>query len=145
MNVHELFAADHVRLRQRVVEIQTVLAKNPAKLEELFLAFQQEVRTHFRKEDEVYYTRVDAGKKINDRELIHHLRNDHAAVVFTLESLAIRLRKKVPLEEWKTKFDAMIKVLLPHFDHEEQKLFPEVERTLPPATLQDLLDKVQAL
>ena len=145
MTLHELFTADHAKLRQRIVEIQTVLAKNPQKLEDHFPTFQQDVRAHFRKEDDVYYPHVGAGKKIADRELIHALRNDHAAVVFTLESLAIRLRKKVPLEEWKAKFDALIKVLLPHFDHEEKKLFPEVERLYEPAELQALLEKIQAL
>jgi len=55
---------------------------------------------------------------------MHALRNDHAAVVFTLESLAIRLRRKVPLEEWKTKFEGMIKVLLEHFTIEEKNYSP---------------------
>jgi iron-sulfur cluster repair protein YtfE (RIC family) len=145
MTLHELFIAEHAKLRQRVAEVQAVLAKNPDQLEAVFSTFHQEVRAHFRKEDEVYYPFVDAGKKIKDRELIHALRNDHAAVVFTLESLAIRLRKKVPLPEWKGKFETMIKVLLPHFDHEEKKLFPEVERIISPTELQSLQDKIQAL
>ena len=31
---------------------------------------------------------LDDGKRVEDRGLIHQLRNDHAAVIFTLESLA---------------------------------------------------------
>jgi len=145
MNVHQLFSADHAKLRQRINEIQEILTNTPEKLESVFPTFQREVREHFRKEDEAYYPHVDAGKTTSDRELMHALRNDHAAVVFALESLAIRLRKKVPLGEWKMKFDTMTKVLLPHFDQEEQKLFLEVERVLPPDELKTLLDKVQAL
>src|SRR5258706_113609 len=103
MTLHELFTADHAKLRTQIADLQAVLAKSPKKLEGMFPAFQQDVRAHFRKEDDVYYPHVDGGKKITDRELIHALRNDHAAVIFSLESLAIRLRKKVPVEEWKTK------------------------------------------
>jgi len=98
-----------------------------------------------KKEDSVYYPAIDTGKQFADRELMHSLRNDHAAVVFALESLAIRLRKKVPLEEWKPKFEMMTKVLLEHFETEEKKLFPQVESGLPPATLQTLLIDIQAL
>jgi iron-sulfur cluster repair protein YtfE (RIC family) len=145
MTVHELFTADHVRLRKEIAAIQSALASKPGHLESLFLDFQKSARAHLRKEDEVYYPHVDAGKKLRDRELMHSLRNDHAAVVFALESLAIRLRKKVPLPEWKLKFDTMINVLLAHFDMEEQTLFPAVQSALPPAELKTLLDKVQAL
>jgi iron-sulfur cluster repair protein YtfE (RIC family) len=145
MTLHELLTAEHGRLRQQIADIQKALqTRNPA-LESAYAAFQKDARAHFRKEDEVYYPHVDQGKKLGDRELMHSLRNDHAAVVFALESLAIRLRKQVPMDEWKAKFDTMIKVLLIHFEQEEQKLFPTVERLLPPAELQDLLTKTQAL
>jgi iron-sulfur cluster repair protein YtfE (RIC family) len=146
MNLHDHFKSDHAKLRNRVAEVQAIVSGNdPARLEEIFLTLQREVRAHLRKEDDVYYPHVDAGKKIADRELIHSLRNDHAAVIFTLESLAIRLRKKVPVDEWKTKFDGMIAVLLAHFDHEEKALFPEVDRLFKPAELQKLFDKIKGL
>ncbi len=145
MTLHDVFTSDHAQLRKMIAGIQTALTKNLEAVEAVYPAFQQAARAHFRKEDEVYYPYVDAGKRLEDRELMHTLRNDHAAVVFALESLAIRLRKKPPVAEWKAKFDMMIEVLLPHFDHEEQKLFPAVERSLKPAELQSLLEKVQAL
>jgi iron-sulfur cluster repair protein YtfE (RIC family) len=145
MHIHDIFIADHKTLRQKIAELQSAVEKRSDQLETLYLAFQKEMRDHFRKEDEVYYPYVDGEKKIADRELMHTLRNDHAAVVFALESLAIRLRRKVPLEEWAVKFDSMIQVLLPHFDHEEKNLFPEVEKTFPASALQTLLEKVQAL
>ncbi|OGR93101.1 MAG: hypothetical protein A2992_08860 [Elusimicrobia bacterium RIFCSPLOWO2_01_FULL_59_12] len=145
MTVHELFAREHAQLRQGITEILRTLTENPQGLEGVFLKFQHDARAHFRKEDEVYYPYVDSGKKIGDRELMHTLRNDHAAVIFALESLAIRLRKKSPPAEWKVKFETMTSVLLPHFDHEEQKLYPEVERVLLPADHQKLLEQIQAL
>src|SRR5262245_20393098 len=101
MTLHEIFIADHKRLRQEIAALQTAVAKKSPGLEEMYLAFQKHAREHLLKEDGVYYPHVDAGKRIADRDLMHTLRNDHAAVVFALESLAIRLRKKVPLTEWK--------------------------------------------
>jgi hemerythrin-like domain-containing protein len=145
MTVHELLTADHAQLRQQIAEIQNTLTTQPTKLEAIYLAFQEHVRVHFHKEDSVYYKHVDTGKQFADRDLMHSLRNDHAAVVFSMESLAIRLRRKVPLEEWTTRFDSMIKVLLEHFTIEETKLFPQVERSLPPDKLQTILEEIQAL
>ncbi len=145
MNIHELFETDHAQLRKRIADVKSALSGPPDILESTFSNLQKEVRDHFRKEDEVYYPYVDAGGKIGDRELMHTLRNDHAAVVFALESLAIRLRRKVPMSEWKVKFETMINVLLPHFDDEEKKLFPEIARLLAPDELKMLLKKVHAL
>jgi iron-sulfur cluster repair protein YtfE (RIC family) len=144
MTIHELFIADHARLRHQITTLQNTTA-SLADLEQSYAGFQKDLRAHFHKEDSVYYAYVDAEKKIPDRELFHTLRNDHAAVIFALESLAIRLRKKVPLPEWKSKFHTMIQVLLPHFDQEEQKLFPEVERLFTPAELEALHEKVRSL
>jgi iron-sulfur cluster repair protein YtfE (RIC family) len=143
--LHELFVADHARLRRQITDFQTALKSRSDQVETLYPELQKAVRAHFRKEDDVYYPHIDSDKKVLDRELMHTLRNDHAAVVFALESLAIRLRRKVPLEEWTAKFDTMISVLLPHFDQEEKKLFPEVERAFSPAVFQTLLEKIQAL
>jgi iron-sulfur cluster repair protein YtfE (RIC family) len=145
MTIHDLFRADHTRLRERIQALQTVLQDTPVQLETLFPEFQKEVRAHFRKEDDVYYAVVDAGKRLQDRELMHSLRNDHAAVVFTLESLAIRLRRKAPIAEWTVKWNALREVLLPHFDQEEKELFPEVEKAFNREELAELLTRVQAL
>ena len=62
---------------------------------------------------------------MTDRGLIHQLRNDHAAVIFTLESLAIRLRKNGVNPDWRTRFDNLMNVFLPHLDQEEKNLFPD--------------------
>ena len=55
---------------------------------------------------------------------MHQLRNDHAAVVFTLESLAIRLRKNGVNPDWRSRFENLMDVFLPHLDQEEKTLFP---------------------
>ena len=145
MTIHQIFQADHRALRKRIQEVQQVAMAHCESLDSLFKNLHAEARAHFRKEDEVYYPYIDQNKKIADRELMHTLRNDHAAVVFALESLAIRLRKRVPIDEWKTKFQTLTAVLLPHFDAEEIKLFPEVERILPAAELELLLKQVRSL
>jgi iron-sulfur cluster repair protein YtfE (RIC family) len=145
MNVHQLFLSEHTALRQHIADVQKALKSSPASVEELYPRLQEALRNHLRKEDTVYYAEIDGNKQFADRVLMHDLRNDHAAVVFTLESLAIKLRKKVPMEEWRPRFENMIKVLIAHFEQEEKTLFPFVEKNLKPAELQSILEKVQAL
>src|SRR4051812_19090513 len=87
MTVHESLTNDHQTIRKRVADIQAAIGKDKAKLESLFSLFQGDVSRHFNRED-VYYRVLDEGKRIDERVLMHDLRNDHAAVVFTMESLA---------------------------------------------------------
>lgn len=143
MTVHELLSNEHRDLRRRVAELQTALTKNPQQLSELFPLFQEAVRRHIQREDSIYYRAVDEGKQLDDRELMHALRNDHAGVIFALESLAIKLRKNIPPDEWKKKFDLLVDVLLPHFDREEKELFPTVEKRLGPGPLKTILEAFQ--
>ena len=93
----------------------------------------------------MYFKVLDDGKQVQNRDLMHDIRNDHAAVVFALESLAIRLRKNVPLNEWKPKFDHMLSVLLPHFDQEEKELFPKASALLEAAAMAQILEEIQKI
>jgi iron-sulfur cluster repair protein YtfE (RIC family) len=145
MNVHDHLIKDHVQIRQHLQEVQAALTGPSDTLSERLLTLQKAVQSHFRKEDDAYYPVVDADKRLPDRALLHALRNDHAAVIFALESLTIRLRKKVPMSEWQAKFEKMQQVLLSHFDQEEKTLFPLGQKTLTSAEFQSLLEKINAL
>src|SRR5262249_31310752 len=77
---------------------------------------------HFKRED-AYFRILDQDKRVPDRGLVHQLRNDHAAVIFTLESLQIRLRKNGANPDWRSRFTNMMNVFFPHLDIEEKQLF----------------------
>src|SRR5581483_2666926 len=89
------------------------------------------IQKHFRLE-EPFYRILDAEKRVPDRGLIHQLRNDHAAVLFSFESLLIRLRKQGPNEDWRQRLESLMNVLLPHLDLEEQRAFPLADELLTP-------------
>jgi len=143
MNPHDLLIADHKNLRTQAGSLRAAVEKDPKKLESDLLAFQQSVQTHFKREG-AYYRILDDGKRLNDRGLVHQLRNDHAAVVFTLESLAIRLRKNGVNADWRTRFDNLMSVFLPHLDAEEKNLFPIGRKTLSEEEIKTILQDMQS-
>src|SRR5947209_6818655 len=100
MEPHDLLASDHQELRAQADRLQSLVGQDPEKLGKALADFQTSVSKHFKREDG-YYRIVDNDKRIPDRGLIHQLRNDHAAVIFTLESLMIRLRKNGVNPEWR--------------------------------------------
>src|SRR5258706_5146044 len=142
MNPHDLLAADHKALRTQADVLQKAVALDPVQLMDVLIDFQKNVQKHFKRED-AYYRILDDGNRVQDRGLIHQLRNDHAAVVFTLESLAIRLRKNGVNPDWRTRFDNLIKVFLPHLDTEDEMLFPIGRKTLSPAELDTITEHIQ--
>ncbi len=129
MDPHEYFTQDHQAIREKVQALEQRLTGPADLLTQSLLDFQSLIRDHFKRED-TYYRILDDGKRVEDRGLVHQLRNDHAAVIFTLESLAIRLRKNGVTDEWKQRFQNMINVLLPHLMQEESTLFPIGKRLL---------------
>jgi len=137
MNPHDLLAADHQSLRKQAEALRAAMEKGPKTLPRELDAFQKALQTHFKKEDG--YCRVlDDDKRVADRGLVHQLRNDHAAVVFTVESLAIRLRKNGVNPDWRGRFDNLMKLFLAHLDQEDQALFPLGRKTLSPAELETI-------
>jgi hemerythrin-like domain-containing protein len=143
MNPHDLLAADHAALRQQADALRAAVEKRSQKLADHLLDFQKAVQRHFKRED-IYYRVLDDGKRVADRGLIHQLRNDHAAVVFTVESLAIRLRKNGLNPDWRTRFGNLMNVFLPHLDQEDTALFPIGRKLLSPSETDAMARQIES-
>ena len=138
MNPHDQLIADHNALRSQAGALKTLAAKkSDSLLGEALVSFQHAVQKHFKRED-AYFRILDQDKRVPDRGLVHQLRNDHAAVIFTMESLAIRLRKNGLNPDWLRRFEDMMNVFLPHLDQEEKHLFTFGRRTLTPVECQTI-------
>ncbi len=142
MDPHDLLAADHNVLRKQAESLKSLVDRDPKKLAAVLAEFQTSVMKHFKRED-VYYRIVDNDKRIPDRGLIHQLRNDHAAVIFTLESLAIRLRKNGVNPDWRTRFDNLMNVFIPHLEQEDKHLFPIGRKLLSASELEAITEHIQ--
>ena|SRR5438132_13550907 len=129
MDPHDHLIADHNTLRSQAGHLNTLVGGDAETLGGALENFQAVVQKHFQQED-VYFRTLDDGNRIPVRGLVHQLRNDHAAVVFTLESLSIRLRKYGMNDDWRGRFNNLMNVLLPHLDQEENHLFPLGRSTL---------------
>jgi hypothetical protein len=142
MNPHNYYTSDHDTLRKQAAALREIVEKKPADLSPALDAFQVAVQKHFKHEDP-YYRILDDGKRIEDRGLIHQLRNDHAAVIFTLESLRIRLKKNGVNSDWKTRFETLMSVFLPHLDQEDNHLFPIGKKLLTPQEIEMIAERIQ--
>jgi len=143
MDIHSLFRQNHRTIEQRIRELPASMDKAAPEFAAEFASFQG-LLNHLMKMKDHYYNHLDRDRQVVDRVLMHDLRNDHAAVVFTMESLAIRLRKNGLNPEWKKKWDLMVEVLLPHLKREEETLFPLATRTLSPKDWQTLEKEIEA-
>ncbi len=143
MNLQNLYTSDHAALRTQAAALRKIVEEKPSELSPALAAFQSAVQKHFKKE-EPYYRVLDDGKRVENRGLIHQLRNDHAAVIFTLESLAIRLRKNGMNPDWKTRFDTLMNVFLPHLDQEDSHLFPLGEKLLSAQEIETISEQIQS-
>jgi hypothetical protein len=142
MTPRDLLCQEHDQIRSQVASLDETLS-NPDSVAPLLLKLQKTIQRHFRREGH-YYDLVDDGKRVTDRALMHTLRNDHAAVLFSLESLTIRLRKNGMNAEWRTRFKSLTDVLLPHLDTEEKLFFSAGESMLSEAEQTALVKEMEA-
>ncbi len=133
--------ADHQGLRRLAKKFQACVESQSADLAAVLSEFQSAVQEHFKRED-LYYRILDQDKRLDDRTLVHSLRNDHAAVIFTLESLVIRLRKAGMEAEWKRRYKNLMAVFIPHLDQEENVLFPLAAKVFTPDDLLKLEEEM---
>lgn len=129
MDIHDHLTHEHKAIQKAIADIRSLKSRAENDIATAVGTLKQLVQNHFRQE-EVYYRVADGDKRFKDRGLIHQLRNDHAALLFGMESLEIRLRKKGPVATWWDYFESLMATLEPHMIHEEQHLFPEAERLL---------------
>lgn len=144
MEIHPLLLQEHDTLRKSVQSLEAAIEKKAVSFPTDFASFQTFIAKHFKKKD-LYYLQVDRDHRVEDRVLMHDLRNDHAAVVFTIESLGIRLRKNGLNPEWEKKWQTMVEVLLPHLKREEETLFPIGKKLLSPEEETTLVNDIQNL
>src|SRR5688572_16383974 len=98
--IHASLTNEHTALREKIQILRDLRqTTDPKRLTVALTDLKMTIQANFRRE-EVYYRVVDQDKRLKDRGLIHQLRNDHAALIFGMESLAIRLRKNGPVEDW---------------------------------------------
>jgi hemerythrin len=142
--VHQKLASEHEVVRRQALVIKEEMSSKTDGLLSLLQKLQQAIQRHFQRE-EPYYRIVDVDRRLPDRELMHRLRNDHAAVIFSLESLLIRLRKQGADADWQRRYQNMLDVFLPHLDYEEQKLFPEAEHRLSPPEFDQIAHEIERL
>lgn len=139
---HELLTADHQALHLQMQSLAAQVEKGDARIPDTLAALETACEKHFRRE-EPYYRVLDEGKRIEDRALMHQLRNDHAAVIFTLESLVIRYRKNGLNPEWRAKWDALQKLFMSHLDVEGNKVFPMGSKVLTAAQSEQLAREIE--
>lgn len=143
MTLSDFFAAEHKEIRRLAGECRDAVSA-PTKLADKLRELQTFGQRHFHREDR-FYRRLDDGKRVEDRGSMHQMRNDHAAVIFTLESLQIRLRKTGPNPDWLQRFQTLIDLLLPHLDKEETAIYPLASKLLSPQDLATLLDEIRTV
>ena len=144
MNLLDTFRHEHQQLRERLTRLEEALAQDETTFPAVFFAFQADASAHMKRKD-LFYKQLDENHRVPDRVLMHDLRNNHAAVVFALESLGIRLRKNGPNAEWRLRWTSMTNVLKPHWDQEERDLFPLFESLLSAEEQQRLTRDIEAL
>ena len=142
MTPNDLLRKEHETIREGTTALTQALDGATAKVQDRLTQIQKILQTHFRRE-EIYYRTMDDGKRIEDRGAMHTLRNDHAAILFSLESLMIRLRKDGVTDDWRRRLKAMTDVLLPHLTMEENFLFPKTDTMLSPEQKKTLLEEMK--
>ncbi len=130
MNAIELLKADHKTVDKL---FQKVKATEEGEHKELFEKIKQELDAHTHIEEKIFYPRLKEEEKLEDITL-EGIEEHHQAKMF--------LRELANLTEDSEKFEPKLKVLMEdithHVQEEEGKMFPDVEKVIDSAELEEL-------
>lgn len=130
MNAIELLKADHKTVDKL---FQKVKATEEGEHKELFEKIKQELDAHTHIEEKIFYPRLKEEKELEDITL-EGIEEHHQAKMF--------LRELSNLTDDSEKFEPKLKVLMEdithHVQEEEGEMFPDVEKIISSAELEEL-------
>ncbi len=130
MNAIELLKADHKTVDKL---FQKVKATEEGEHKALFEKIKMELDAHTHIEEKVFYPRLKEEEELEDITL-EGIEEHHQAKMF--------LRELASLSEDSEKFEPKLKVLMEdithHVQEEEGKMFPDVEKIINSAELEEL-------
>jgi hemerythrin superfamily protein len=138
MDALELLKQDHKAVKELLQEAKQ--AEDSKKQRQLFREIKNELETHARIEESIFYPAMEEREELKD--MVLESIEEHKQVKTLLREMS-RLGAK------SEKFKAKLKVLSDNVEHhaeeeEEGKMFPKVRQNFDPGELEDLGEELEA-
>ena len=132
MNPFELIRQDHERATRLLERIRT--DRDPRARQTAFDDLKRELDLHTDVEEKVFYPEIE--KRVPAlRDFMRRAREEHRAVAGLLRELQAT---PVASPEWATKLRTLAQSVRDHIEEEEGELFPQAQRALDAAQVQEL-------
>ncbi|VVO38475.1 hemerythrin domain-containing protein [Pseudomonas fluorescens] len=143
MNAIRLLEQDHVRVKDILGQLSESTERAVKKRTELIAKLEMEITIHTRLEEEILYP---AFKKAGGKEQVvmyHEAKEEHR----TVDSLVLPdLKATDPgTPEFSGRVKVVKELLEHHIEEEETEMFPQAEKLLGKATLEELGAQMEAL
>ncbi len=131
MNAIQFLLKEHETVKKMLTEIANKSHRDETK-KKMFDTLSQDLIRHEKMEQEVWYPHFRDNKKIDD--IVKHLITEEKSAANTIKELD----KIKDQESWEEKFSKFKKDVEHHASEEENKLFPQVEKILTDAELEEI-------
>lgn len=153
MKITDRLLGDHQTFRKMGADIEQILRAAPAerdhrKLVRLVELFKDHLLIHAWFEDNFYYPAIQHALRENSSSRltpssIAHLEHEHKTIDAYVDQLERDVKANPPAFSWPQTFALFSHGLIGHMRHEEEELFPESERLLGTARLEQLSDEME--
>jgi iron-sulfur cluster repair protein YtfE (RIC family) len=133
MNIFDLIAADHEKLRGKVTAVRRMRASTPREISRAFTDLKQELLVHHEAEQHVLFIHLAKLDSLGGEAL--HAVEEHGEHRKLLEMM-----EDMPSfgSSWWNAYDELAHDVLHHLDEEERDIFPLAERHLQNDTIEEL-------
>lgn len=136
----DLLIHDHFHLKDLFAEYERFVPGEREKKSEMIRRIEQELRLHFRIEENLLYPSLQAVRSRAVGELVRTARNEHQAILDACRQ-ALEIEEEA-LQERKMK--ALFKQVVLYVDFEEKRLLPWAQ-ALPGVTLREMSLEIEEM
>ena len=123
-----LLKADHEKVRGLLGQLEGTTDKAASKRERLLAAIEQELTTHTRIEEEIFYPAFrDAARKKDDAKLYYEALEEHHVVDLVLPEIK---GTGVESEQFAAKAKVLKDLVEHHAEEEEKEMFPRARKLM---------------
>lgn len=143
MNAIELLVADHQRVKAILAQLSESTERGVKKREELLSKLEMEITLHTQLEEEILYPAFKAAGSKEQDVMYYEAKEEHR----TVDSLVLPdLKGTDPgTPEFSGRVKVVKELLEHHIEEEESEMFPQAEKLLGDAQLEELGTQMEAM
>jgi len=141
LSILDLMVKDHKKIQELLEKLEEETKNDFESMEKAFIKFEWELEKHVFTEEKAIFTSYNPDDVIEGYKMLPELTKQHNYIVNRLNNWREDIRKKRILSD----FNSFKIFLTKHKDFEEEKVYPNLDQSLPEKEKKQIITKINEI